>query len=120
MLRGLLTILTFVVVTTVLGLAAIVSGLLTGRTTVVYRLGRLWARAHLMTMGIEPVYSGREHAEGEAPRIFLANHLSTLDVWVLVPVLPVTTRFVSKRTIFFASMTTPLPPTVRLALADNV
>ena len=101
MLRGLLTILTFVVVTTVLGLAAIVSGLVTGRTTVVFRLGRLWSRAHLKVMGIAPVYSGLEHAAGTAPRIFLANHLSTLDIWVLAPRLPVTTRFVSKRTIFW-------------------
>jgi 1-acyl-sn-glycerol-3-phosphate acyltransferase len=52
-------------------------------------------------MGIAPVYSGLEHAAGTAPRIFLANHLSTLDIWVMAPVLPVTTRFVSKRTIFW-------------------
>jgi 1-acyl-sn-glycerol-3-phosphate acyltransferase len=52
-------------------------------------------------MGIAPVYSGLEHADGVAPRIFLANHLSALDIWVLAAVLPVTTRFVSKRTIFW-------------------
>jgi 1-acyl-sn-glycerol-3-phosphate acyltransferase len=101
MFRGLLTILTSVVVTAVLGLIAIVAGAVTGRTTIVFRLGRLWARAHLKVMGISPVYSGLEHAEGLAPRIFLANHLSALDIWVLAAVLPVTTRFVSKRTIFW-------------------
>jgi 1-acyl-sn-glycerol-3-phosphate acyltransferase len=101
MLRGILTLLTFVVVTTVLGIVAIVAGIVTGKTTVVFRLGRLWAKAHLKVMGIAPVYSGLEHAAGTAPRIFLANHLSTLDIWVLAPVLPVTTRFVSKRTIFW-------------------
>jgi len=101
MLRGLLTILTSVVVTTVLGLAAIVSGLVTGRTTVVFRIGRLWSRAHLTVMGIAPVYTGLEHAAGTAPRIFLANHLSSLDIWVLAPMLPVTTRFVSKRSLFW-------------------
>jgi 1-acyl-sn-glycerol-3-phosphate acyltransferase len=101
MLRGILTILTFVVTTTALGIVAIVSGFVSGRTTVVFRLGRLWARAHLAAMGIAPVYSGLEHAEGTAPRIFLANHLSTLDIWALAPVLPVTTRFVAKRTIFW-------------------
>jgi 1-acyl-sn-glycerol-3-phosphate acyltransferase len=101
MLRGVLTLLTFVVATTVLGLTAIVAGLVTGRTTVVFRLGRVWAKAHLKVMGIAPVYSGLEHAAGTSPRIFLANHLSTLDIWVLAPVLPITTRFVSKRTIFW-------------------
>jgi len=101
MFRGLFTLITFVVVTTVLGLAAIVAGLVTGKTTVVFACGRLWAKAHLWAMGIRPVYSGLEHARGTEPRIFLANHLSTLDVWVVVPVLPDTTRFVSKRTIFW-------------------
>jgi 1-acyl-sn-glycerol-3-phosphate acyltransferase len=101
MFRGLLTLLTFVVVTTVLGLAAIVAGIVTGRTTVVFRFGQLWARSHLKVMGIAPVYSGLEHATGTAPRIFLPNHLSTLEIWVMAPVLPVTTRFVSKRTIFW-------------------
>jgi 1-acyl-sn-glycerol-3-phosphate acyltransferase len=101
MFRGLLTILTSVVLTTVLGIIAIVAGVVTGRTTVVFRLGRVWARAHLKVMGIAPVYTGLEHAEGVAPRIFLANHLSALDIWVLAAVLPVTTRFVSKRTIFW-------------------
>jgi 1-acyl-sn-glycerol-3-phosphate acyltransferase len=101
MFRGLLTIVTFVIVTAVLGLAAIVAGIVTGRTTVVFWFGQLWARAHLKVMGIAPVYSGLEHALGTAPRIFLPNHLSTLDIWVMVPVLPLTTRFVSKRTIFW-------------------
>ncbi len=100
MLRGLLTIVTFVVTTLGLGLIAIIAGLLSGPAAV-FRLGRLWARAHLAAMGIAPVYSGLEHARGEAPRIFLANHLSNLDIWALVPVLPVTTRFVSKRSIFW-------------------
>ena len=101
MLRGLLTILTFVVSTSVLGMIGVIGGLVSGQPTVVFRLGRLWARAHLWAMGIKPVYSGLEHAEGTAPRLFLANHISTLDIWALVPVLPVTTRFVSKRTIFW-------------------
>ena len=83
MLRGVLTILTFLVATTVLGIVAIVTGLVTGRRTVIFRLGRLWAKAHLKVMGIEPEYVGLEHAAGTAPRVFLANHASNLDIWVL-------------------------------------
>lgn len=101
MLRGLLTLLTFIVSTTVLGLTAIVAGLVTGRREVVFRLGRLWSRIHLGVMGVTPIYSGLEHAAGTAPRIFLANHLSTLDIWVVAPALPDTTRFVAKKSIFW-------------------
>jgi 1-acyl-sn-glycerol-3-phosphate acyltransferase len=101
MLRGLLTVATFAVSTTVLGIAAIVAGLVTGRREIVFRLGRLWSRIQLKVMGIEPDYMGLEHAQGTAPRIFLANHLSTLDIWVVAPALPDTTRFVAKRSIFW-------------------
>jgi 1-acyl-sn-glycerol-3-phosphate acyltransferase len=101
MLRGLLTLLTFIVSTTVLGLTGIVAGLVTGRREIVFRLGRLWSRTQLKVMGIAPVYSGLEHAAGTAPRIFLANHLSTLDIWVIAPALPDTTRFVAKKSIFW-------------------
>jgi 1-acyl-sn-glycerol-3-phosphate acyltransferase len=96
-----MTVVTFVVSTTVLGLVAIVAALATGRREIVFRLGRLWSRILLRVMGIAPVYSGLEHARGTQPRIFLANHLSTLDIWVVVPALPDTTRFVSKKSVFW-------------------
>ena len=101
MFRGIATIATFILSTTVLGLIAIVAGLLTRRREIVFRLGRLWSRIKLRVMGIAPAYSGLNHAAGTAPRIFLANHLSTLDIWVVAPALPDTTRFVAKRSIFW-------------------
>ena len=101
MLRGLLTLLTFALSTTVLGVIAVVAGLVSGKPSVVFRLGKVWARLHFKVMGIDPVYVGAEHAAGTAPRIFLANHLSTLDIWVMAAALPVTTRFVSKRSVFW-------------------
>ena len=105
MLRGLLTVATFVVSTTTLGLAAILAGLvmraLTGRREIVFQIGKVWARIHLAVMGIRPEYAGIEHALASGPRIFLANHLSTLDIWALAPALPDTTRFVAKKSIFW-------------------
>ncbi|HUC44884.1 MAG TPA: lysophospholipid acyltransferase family protein [Candidatus Sulfotelmatobacter sp.] len=101
MLRGLLTIVTFVVATTVLGLTGIVAGGITGRTEIVFRLGQLWSRLILGAAGVAPIYSGLEHAGGKTPRVFLANHLSALDIWVLAVILPDTTRFVSKRSVFW-------------------
>jgi 1-acyl-sn-glycerol-3-phosphate acyltransferase len=101
MLRGLLTLLTFGVSTVVLGIVAIGAGLATGRREIIFRLGKIWARLHLRTMGVRPIYEGIEHAAGPRPCIFLANHFSTLDIWALVPALPETTRFVAKRSIFW-------------------
>jgi len=101
MLRGLLSAATFIVSTTVLGLLAIVAAGVTGRPNIVMRLGRLWSRLQFLVMGIRPTYRGLEHASGTAPRIFLANHLSALDIWALTAAVPVTTRFVSKRSVFW-------------------
>jgi 1-acyl-sn-glycerol-3-phosphate acyltransferase len=101
MFRGLVTILTFVVSTFVLGVSAIVAVGLTRRPEMVFRLGKVWSRLLLASAGIRPTYEGLEHVAGRAPRVFLANHLSTVDIWVLAAVLPDTTVFVSKRSIFW-------------------
>jgi|KBSSwiStaDraftv2_1062776.scaffolds.fasta_scaffold69420_4 1-acyl-sn-glycerol-3-phosphate acyltransferase len=101
MLRGLLTLATVVVATLVLGLVGIVGGLAAPRSNFGYRIGRLWSRVCLAAAGIEPTFTGLEHAAGTAPRLFLANHLSVVDIWVLAVCLPATTRFVAKRSLFF-------------------
>ena len=101
MLRGLLTLVTFGVSTTLLGIVAIAAGLISGRGEIVFRLGRFWSRLHLRAMGIAPEYRGLDHAAGTTPRVFLANHFSTLDIWALVPALPDTTRFVAKKSLFW-------------------
>jgi 1-acyl-sn-glycerol-3-phosphate acyltransferase len=101
MFRGVLTLATFVVTTLVLGPIAILVALLSGQPNFVLAIGKLWARAHMAVMGITPVYHGLEHASGTEPRIFLSNHISNLDIWAVVPALPLTTRFVAKRSIFW-------------------
>jgi 1-acyl-sn-glycerol-3-phosphate acyltransferase len=100
MLRGLLTLATVVVATIVLGLTGIVGGLVAPRSNFTYRIGRLWSRVGLAAAGIRPTFEGLEHAAGTAPRLFLANHLSVVDIWVLAVCLPETTRFVAKRSLF--------------------
>src|SRR5262245_56755444 len=101
MLRGLLTLATFGVSTTLLGIVAITAALVTGKREIVFRLGRFWSRLHLKAMGIAVEYEGLDHASGTSPRVFLANHFSTLDIWAVVPALPDTTRFVAKKSLFW-------------------
>src|SRR5262249_42003027 len=100
MFRGLLILVTLVVATTIFGVAGIVGSVLTGRRELVFRCGRLWSRTLLAAAGVRPRYEGLDHVAGTAPRLFLANHLSILDIWALLVALPVTTRFVAKRSLF--------------------
>jgi 1-acyl-sn-glycerol-3-phosphate acyltransferase len=101
MLRGLLTLATVVVATFVLGLVGIAGGLVAPRSNFGYRIGRLWSQVCLAAAGIRPTFTGLEHAAGTAPRLFVANHLSIVDIWVMAVCLPETARFVAKRSLFF-------------------
>ena len=101
MLRGLLTFATAVVATLVLGTAAIVGGLLVPGGNVTNHVARLWSRIVLAVAGIRPTYRGLEHAGGTSPRIFLANHLSNIDIPAVAIPLPNTCRFVAKRSLFW-------------------
>ena len=69
-----------------------------GNTTTV--LGSMWARTILRTAGIRVRYSGLENRDRQLPCIFIANHQSMVDVWVLLPVLPPGIRFVAKKSLF--------------------
>jgi 1-acyl-sn-glycerol-3-phosphate acyltransferase len=100
MLRGLLTLATIIVATAVLGTVGTVGGLLAPRSNFGYRVGRLWSQVCLAAAGIRPTFTGLDHAAGTAPRLFLANHLSIVDIWVMAVCLPETTRFVAKRSLF--------------------
>jgi len=101
MLRGLLTLATVVVATLVFGTATVVFGLVAPRANAGNRMTRMWSRVILAVAGIRPSYEGLEHAAGTAPRIFLANHLSSVDIWVVAIPLPDTCRFVAKRSLFW-------------------
>ena len=101
MLRGLLTLATVIVATAVLGSLGAVAAILLPRSNVMNHVGRLWSRLCLAAAGLRPEYHGLEHVAGTAPRLFLANHLSIVDIWVLAVALPNTTRFVAKRSLFW-------------------
>jgi len=62
--------------------------------------GRLWARSLLAAAGARVRFHGLERARRHRPCIFIANHQSIVDIWVLLTFLPPNTRFVAKRELF--------------------
>jgi 1-acyl-sn-glycerol-3-phosphate acyltransferase len=87
--------------TILLGTPAVLAGLLVRGSDATMRLGRIWSRGILRAAGVRPRYEGLENVAASEPCVFLANHQSLLDIFVLVPVLPPATRFVAKRSLFF-------------------
>jgi 1-acyl-sn-glycerol-3-phosphate acyltransferase len=100
MLRGILTYVVFVAATVIAGGTAAAWSLLRPGSDIVMRLGRVWSRVCLGAAGIEPSYEGVENATKTLPCVFISNHQSLLDIWSLIPVLPVSVRFVAKRSLF--------------------
>jgi 1-acyl-sn-glycerol-3-phosphate acyltransferase len=66
----------------------------------VVHAGRLWARTLLAAAGARVKIHGLEHATEHDPCVFIANHQSIVDVWVMLTVVPPNTRFVAKRELF--------------------
>jgi 1-acyl-sn-glycerol-3-phosphate acyltransferase len=67
------------------------------RTGGVYdRAAREWGRANLAANRLRVTVNGRENVP-DGPAVFVANHVSFVDIWVLVAELPGTVRFLAKR-----------------------
>jgi 1-acyl-sn-glycerol-3-phosphate acyltransferase len=58
---------------------------------------RRWGRALLDVLGVEPAVEGLDALEPGRACVYVANHLSYADVWVLLAVLPGSVRFVAKK-----------------------
>lgn len=68
-----------------------------GRPGGVYdRAGRDWGRTLLRANGLKVQVTGLERIP-EGPCVFIANHVSWIDIWVLVACLPGRARFLAKR-----------------------
>ena len=101
MLRGLWMRLVLVVMTLLCSAPVAVLVLLVPRwgNLVIYS-GRIWSRALLAAAGARVRYHGRRHAFEHSPCIFIANHQSMVDIWVMLSLVPPETRFVAKQELF--------------------
>jgi len=100
MLRAVYAQIVFVLATLVLGGLAFVGSLLRPGSDICMRMGRAWSRAMLSAMGARVTYEGVEHSRAVRPCVYIANHQSNVDIWVLIRVLPLHTRFVAKQSLF--------------------
>jgi len=90
---------TFVVVATLtiaFGTPAILASLVRPGSDVTMKLGRVWSSWILTALGIRVRYDGLVRLRRAGPCVYVANHQSWIDIWVLMRVLPPSTRFVAK------------------------
>jgi 1-acyl-sn-glycerol-3-phosphate acyltransferase len=56
-----------------------------------------WGRFLLRANGLDAAVEGLEHLSPGQPYVFVSNHLSWVDIWALITLLPDSPRFVSKK-----------------------
>jgi 1-acyl-sn-glycerol-3-phosphate acyltransferase len=60
-------------------------------------LARLWSRVLLGCAGVKLDVTWRGKLDPNQPYVFMANHLSTVDIWALLAALPYRIRMIAKK-----------------------
>lgn len=100
--RTLLTLITLFIATTGLGSSVIIASLLGMKPrqgNFLYSAPRWWAMALMRAAGVKVRLHNAERVAGDAPRIFVSNHVSWFDVLALAANLP-HYSFVAKAELF--------------------
>ncbi len=89
-----------ILVTVLFGLPAIFAAFIPPRGEWFLRFARGWARTILFFSGVRVAVLHRERLEGGRAFVVAANHESYSDILVLLASLPLSVRFLTKRSIF--------------------
>jgi 1-acyl-sn-glycerol-3-phosphate acyltransferase len=95
--RPVLNILVIAVMTIVGAIAALLSRLFDSSGDTVLRLARWWSRAITRLAGVRIDAEVRGTIDPARSYVFMANHLSTVDIWALFVALPVPVRMIAKK-----------------------
>lgn len=99
-LRGLWTAFVMALTTLVCGSVGAICTTLRPGSDATMIAGRVWSRLNLRAVGARVTWVGLDIAERHNPCIFVSNHQSNVDIWALIAVLPLNTRFVAKHSLF--------------------
>lgn len=93
-------VISLVALTLISGMAVIVAALIRvqhRRGGIYDRAAKLWAGGLIAANGLVVAVRGRELLEPSRPCVYVSNHSSFADIWLLFSILPLSTRFVAKR-----------------------
>jgi 1-acyl-sn-glycerol-3-phosphate acyltransferase len=87
-----------VAITTILGsVAALISRLFDPSGDSVIQLARWWSRSITRLAGVKIEVERHAELDPTRPYVFMANHLSTVDIWALFVAIPVPMRMIAKK-----------------------
>lgn len=97
MIRAVISLVSFVLVTITAATLATLSGLIDRSGDTVLRLGRIWSRVILGVPGVKLQVVQRAPLDPRRPYIVMANHASMVDIWAMFVAVPVPFRFIAKK-----------------------
>jgi 1-acyl-sn-glycerol-3-phosphate acyltransferase len=95
--RALLSTLSFVAATIVGSLTALLFGAIDKTGELVLALARLWSRVILGVPGVKLEVKMHVPLEPGRPYVFMPNHASMVDIWVVFVAIPASFRFIAKK-----------------------
>ena len=97
LLHSLLHLVLLVLLSIVGALLSVISAPFDRSGDTVVTLARIWSRLLLWTAAVPLRVKIHAQLDPKQPYVFMANHLSTVDIWALFVALPVKIRFIAKK-----------------------
>lgn len=98
--RSIIFLVIGVAVTGYLSACAIIFGIISPGENKIHRIARLWAKILLLLSNTRVEVIGAENVLKEKPQIFMSNHQSDFDIFVVLGYIPGQFRWIAKKELF--------------------
>jgi len=100
MFRSILLVTVSVIITGFFASCVVIYALLGAAENSLHKVARTWARVLLAVTNVQVRVVGKEHIAGETPYIFMSNHQSDFDIFIVLAHLPGQFRWIAKKELF--------------------
>jgi len=100
MVRSAFLVTASVIITVFFSTCCVVFSLLGASENSIHKVARIWATILLKITNVQVSVHGTEHVSTERPQIFMSNHQSDFDIFIVLAYLPVQFRWLAKKELF--------------------
>ncbi len=100
MLRSILLVIVSVIITAFFATSVVIYALLGAAENSLHKVARTWARVLLAVSNVRVRVIGKENLSEKKPYIFMSNHQSDFDIFIVLAHLPGQFRWIAKKELF--------------------
>ncbi len=100
MLRSILLVIVSVIITAFFATSVVIYALLGAAENSLHKVARTWARVLLAVTNVRVQVIGKENLSEKKPYIFMSNHQSDFDIFIVLAHLPGQFRWIAKKELF--------------------